>query len=175
MSYERQRPGLLVLIETCFAESFSSSTDPACINVYRFTGMAEASSALLVSMRENFKHPSLVAMLTEIESIIDSETQAHKQAFISRTQHCFAVRNGADGLLDIARATFCRLTEEIHILVASYREQSEADIKVRKPISYFSAGKTSHSRLSAASLQSSCVLRFSGLTFSTSKVSVIRA
>lgn len=92
--------------------------------------MSEASSALLVAMRENFKHASLVAMLEEIESIIDSETQAHKQAFISRTQHCFAVRNGADGLLDIARATFCRLTEEIHLLVASYREHSEADIKV---------------------------------------------
>ena len=71
-------------------------------------------------------------MLKEIEDIIDSETQAHKQAFISRTQHCFALRNGADGLLDIARATFCRLTEEIHILAASYRQQTEGDIKVCK-------------------------------------------
>ena len=92
--------------------------------------MSEAESALLVAMRENFKHTPLVAMLEEIQGIIDSETQAHKQAFISRTQHCFAVRNGADGLLDIARATFCRLTEEIHMLAASYREQTEDDIKV---------------------------------------------
>ena len=94
------------------------------------TGLSEAGSALLMAVRENFKHSALVNMLEEIQGIIDSETKAHKQAFISRTQHCFAVRNGADGLLDIARATFCRLTEEIHMLVASYREQTEADIKV---------------------------------------------
>lgn len=71
-------------------------------------------------------------MVEAIEQVIDSDTRAHKHAFISRTQHCFAVKNGADGLLDIARATFCRLTEEIHMLAAKYREQEEAEIKVER-------------------------------------------
>lgn len=68
-------------------------------------------------------------MLQKISSVLDSDTHAHKQPFISRTQQCFAVQNGADGLLDVARATFCRLTEEVHMLVATYRDQG-LDIKV---------------------------------------------
>lgn len=51
------------------------------------------------------------------------------QAFLNRTQQCFAVKSGADGLLDVARATFCSLTEEIHALVATYRESICPDIK----------------------------------------------
>lgn len=35
----------------------------------------------------------------------------------------FAVKSGADGFLDIARATFCRLTEDIHVLKARYQDQ----------------------------------------------------
>ena len=93
-------------------------------------GLAEATSSLLIAMRENFKHKLLQAMLEEIDRVIDQDTRAHKQAFLSRTQHCFAVQNGADGFLDVARATFCRLTEEIHMLVASYRHQTGLNIKV---------------------------------------------
>lgn len=52
------------------------------------------------------------------------------QVFLNRTQQCFAVRNGRDGLLDVARATFCRITEEIHALIASYQEKLETIVKV---------------------------------------------
>lgn len=97
-----------------------------CISI----GMTNASSELISAMQDNFRHVSLREMLEEINHVLDSDTQAHRQAFISRTQHCFAVKNGADGLLDIARATFCRLTEEIHMLATSYREQTDVDIKV---------------------------------------------
>lgn len=30
-----------------------------------------------------------------------------------RTQQCFAVKNGVDGFLDVARQTFCRVTEQV--------------------------------------------------------------
>lgn len=30
-----------------------------------------------------------------------------------RTQQCFAVKGGVDGFLDIARQTFCRVTEQV--------------------------------------------------------------
>lgn len=41
---------------------------------------------------------------------------------MNRTQQCFAVRAGADGLLGLARAMFCRLTEQIHQLADRYRD-----------------------------------------------------
>ena len=94
-------------------------------------GLSAVQSRLLAAMRENFGHPPLGVMLEEIGVVLDSDTHAHKQPFISRTQQCFAVKNGADGLLDIARATFCRLTEEVHLLVASYREQVGLEMKVK--------------------------------------------
>ena len=82
------------------------------------------------SVRKNLQHPAFAEMLGAINEVLDDETQANRHSFVNRTQHCFAVRNGADGLLDVARAAFCRVTEETHALVASYREQARAEIKV---------------------------------------------
>lgn len=69
-------------------------------------------------------------MLRDIAGILDGDAHAARQTFLNRTQHCFAVRNGCNGLLDVARATFCRVTEEIHTLVAGYREDHGLEIKV---------------------------------------------
>ena len=49
------------------------------------------------------------------------DAQASKAAFVNRTQQCFAVRAAPEGLLSLARAIFCRLTEQIHELADRYR------------------------------------------------------
>ena len=97
-------------------------------------GLEAGASGLVSSVRENVRHPAFVEMLGAINEVLDDETQANRHSFVNRTQHCFAVRNGSDGLLDVARAAFCRVTEETHALVASYRAQASAEIKVPRAV-----------------------------------------
>ena len=49
------------------------------------------------------------------------DVKSSKTTFINRTQQCFAVKSGADGVLDLARSTFCRVTEQVHELVDKYK------------------------------------------------------
>jgi hypothetical protein len=56
--------------------------------------------------------------------------QASRAAFLNKVQQCFAVRAEVDSLLDVSRATFCRLTEGVHELADSCREQTGAAVKV---------------------------------------------
>ena len=51
------------------------------------------------------------------------DARSAKAAFANRTQQCFAVKGAVNDLLDLARSTFCRLTEEIHRLADKYREE----------------------------------------------------
>jgi len=46
---------------------------------------------------------------------------ASRGPFAARINVCFAVKAGGDGLLDVARATFCRLTEAVHALADGLR------------------------------------------------------
>lgn len=49
------------------------------------------------------------------------DVKSSKTTFINRTQQCFAVKSGVDGILDLARSTFCRVTEQVHELVDKYK------------------------------------------------------
>lgn len=46
-----------------------------------------------------------------IDEIIDEDVLHSRQAFVARTQQCFAVKAGVDGFLDVARKSFCETTE----------------------------------------------------------------
>ena len=62
-------------------------------------------------------------MLDSLNAILDPEVQPSRVAFINQTQQCFAVKSGVNNLLDVARSTFCRLSEDIHNLAEKYRSQ----------------------------------------------------
>lgn len=68
-------------------------------------------------------HPVFSDMLETISAVLDEDVQSSKTPFITRTQQCFAVKTGRDSFLDLARATFCRISEDIHKLAATYGEQ----------------------------------------------------
>ena len=51
------------------------------------------------------------------------DVKSSKTTFINRTQQCFAVRSGVDSILDLARSTFCRVTEQVHELVDKYKTE----------------------------------------------------
>lgn len=55
------------------------------------------------------------------------DVQSSKTTFINKTQQCFAVRSGVDGILDLARSTFCRVTEQVHELVDKYKTEHGFD------------------------------------------------
>ena len=92
--------------------------------------LAPASTALLTAIRSSLMNVTLSHILEDILSVLDDDAHNHRQAFMNRTQHCFAIKNGADGLLDTARARFCSITEQIYQLLDSYRETIDPALKV---------------------------------------------
>ncbi|KAB2622714.1 DNA mismatch repair protein MSH4-like [Pyrus ussuriensis x Pyrus communis] len=71
------------------------------------------------SVCENEKY---TAIRKRIGEVIDEDVLHARVSFVARTQQCFAVKAGIDGLLDIARRSFCDTSEAIHNLANKYRE-----------------------------------------------------
>ncbi|XVF13409.1 hypothetical protein REPUB_Repub08aG0205400 [Reevesia pubescens] len=72
------------------------------------------------SICENEKYADIRKRIGEV---IDEDVLHARVPFIARTQQCFAVKAGIDGLLDIARRSFCDTSEAIHNLANKYREE----------------------------------------------------
>ncbi|KAH7443282.1 hypothetical protein KP509_02G028400 [Ceratopteris richardii] len=80
-------------------------------------------SQLLTDIRDSICHHAKFKALRErIIGVIDDDVLHAKAPFVARTQQCFAVKPGIDGLLDMARKAFCETSEAIHILAKNYRE-----------------------------------------------------
>ncbi|KAF6141600.1 hypothetical protein GIB67_001152 [Kingdonia uniflora] len=71
------------------------------------------------SICENGKYASIRKRIGEV---IDEDVLHARVPFVARTQQCFAVKAGIDGLLDAARRSFCDTSEAIHNLANKYRE-----------------------------------------------------
>lgn len=56
-----------------------------------------------------------------IGEVIDEDVLHARVPFVARTQQCFAVKAGVDGLLDIARRSFCDTSEG---LTSAYLDKS---------------------------------------------------
>ncbi|XP_022718984.1 DNA mismatch repair protein MSH4 [Durio zibethinus] len=72
------------------------------------------------SICENEKYADIRKRVGEV---IDEDVLHARVPFVARTQQCFAVKAGIDGLLDIARRSFCDTSEAIHNLANNYREE----------------------------------------------------
>ncbi|XP_071919067.1 DNA mismatch repair protein MSH4-like isoform X3 [Coffea arabica] len=81
------------------------------------------------SVCENEKYASIRKRIGEV---IDEDVLHTRVPFVARTQQCFAVKAGIDGLLDIARRSFCDTSEAaIHNLANKYREDYKlANLKI---------------------------------------------
>ncbi|XP_043812359.1 DNA mismatch repair protein MSH4 isoform X7 [Manihot esculenta] len=86
--------------------------------------LKDAKSFLLANIYktvcENEKYASIRKRIGEV---IDEDVLHARVPFVAQTQQCFAVKAGIDGLLDIARRTFCDTSEAIHNLANKYREE----------------------------------------------------
>ncbi|KAG5588937.1 hypothetical protein H5410_039451 [Solanum commersonii] len=85
--------------------------------------LKEAKSCLLGNVYkticENEKYTSIRKRIGEV---IDEDVLHTRVPFVARTQQCFAVKAGTDGLLDMARRSFCDTSEAIHSLANKYRQ-----------------------------------------------------
>ncbi|CAM6026782.1 unnamed protein product [Sphagnum balticum] len=86
--------------------------------------LADAKCSLLVNIRQKVcMNPNYNLLLQRIKEVIDETVIDSRARFMSRTQQCFAIKPGTDGLLDVARQIFCATSEAIHELAKEYREQ----------------------------------------------------
>nr|CAB3457960.1 unnamed protein product [Digitaria exilis] len=69
------------------------------------------------------ENPKYENMRKRIGDIIDEDVVHSRAPFVACTQQCFAIKAGIDGLLDVARRSFCDTSEAIHNLANKYREE----------------------------------------------------
>ncbi|KAL9242779.1 hypothetical protein vseg_016745 [Gypsophila vaccaria] len=85
--------------------------------------LKEAKSFLLGNIYRSICENEKYALIRQrIGEVIDEDVAHARVPFIARTQQCFAVKAGIDGLLDVSRRTFCDTSEAIHKLANKYRE-----------------------------------------------------
>ncbi|GMN31146.1 hypothetical protein TIFTF001_003124 [Ficus carica] len=80
---------------------------------------------ILISNAKGFNVTHLPRKLFHfrIGEMIDEDVLHSRVPFVARTQQCFAVKAGIDGLLDNARRSFCDTSEAIHNLANKYRQE----------------------------------------------------
>ncbi len=57
---------------------------------------------------KNKQLPHHTCTCLQVEKVLDDEASVSKAQFFNKVQQCFAVRQGADNFLDLARSTFSR-------------------------------------------------------------------
>ncbi|XP_031098489.1 DNA mismatch repair protein MSH4 [Ipomoea triloba] len=85
--------------------------------------LKDAKSFLLRNVYESTcENEKYASIRKRIGEVIDEDVLHTRVPFVARTQQCFAVKAGVDGLLDMARRSFCDTSEAIHSLAIKYRE-----------------------------------------------------
>ena len=69
-------------------------------------------------------------MLEQIQKIISKEAHVAKSSAAMKLQRCFAIRDGINGLLDVARKTYCDLVIEMETLVKDFAQEQGLPIRV---------------------------------------------
>lgn len=62
-------------------------------------------------LAQNFRHPSIELLRDEIAKVINEDAAYSKNKANFRTQLCFAIKPGINGLLDVARKTYLETSE----------------------------------------------------------------
>lgn len=81
----------------------------------------------MLDLQDLIKDSLFTNLLAVIEDKIEEDTSRSKSTIINTIEHCYAVKKGVDGFLDIARKNFCKITEQIQELSQKYKESYELD------------------------------------------------
>jgi hypothetical protein len=85
-----------------------------CIAIFQYL----LTTVIFISTVNNYVKPEprflcLCALLSDprIGDVIDEDVVHSRAPFVACTQQCFAIKAGIDGLLDVARRSFCDTSE----------------------------------------------------------------
>ncbi|KAL2651368.1 hypothetical protein R1flu_019496 [Riccia fluitans] len=86
--------------------------------------LQNATSSLLCNVRTSLcSHSAYSVLKDRIVEVIEEDAMHARSAFASRTEQCFAVKYGVDGMLDLARRTFCTTSAAISKLGEKYQKE----------------------------------------------------
>ncbi|XP_010933638.1 DNA mismatch repair protein MSH4 [Elaeis guineensis] len=86
--------------------------------------LKDAKSFLLSNIYKTVcQNEKYAGIRKRIGDVIDEDVVHARAPFVACTQQCFAIKAGIDGLLDVARRSFCDMSEAIHNLANKYREE----------------------------------------------------
>jgi DNA mismatch repair protein MSH4 len=87
-------------------------------------------------------------IIERINSVINEGVVFSKSPLDLRSQRCYAVKSGVNGLLDVSRQTYKEATEDVHTLVEELTKEYELPLELR-----FEAGRGYYFRLLATELE----------------------
>ncbi|GMH42445.1 hypothetical protein BSKO_10364 [Bryopsis sp. KO-2023] len=89
------------------------------------TALGPCRCDLLRVILANCSHPTFTDLLEVVQNVLDGDAKRSRSTLVKRIEQCYAVKGGMDGFLDLARANFCRITEQIHDLADSYKDKND--------------------------------------------------
>lgn len=83
------------------------------------------TSAILLAISESLRAGPLTDLSNEILTVLDEDSAPSRSTESMRLQGAFAIRQGRNGHLDVARKTLSENLEEMHSLLETLREQMD--------------------------------------------------
>ncbi|KAJ1890223.1 MutS protein msh4 [Kickxella alabastrina] len=107
-----------------------------------FSGLS-LRSALLPEIVAVLSDLRIAELLDHIHAVIRENITFERSAQMARSQRCHAVKDGVDGFLDVSRAIFDRVTQEVVDLVEQYSNEAQIPIRAvyRPTAGYIMAAK----------------------------------
>ena len=90
----------------------------------------EIHASLLQEILQVLEDEAYPLMLEQIVTVISKEAHIVKSSAAMKLQRCFAIRDGINGLLDVARKTYCDLVIEMEKLVKDFAQEQGLPIRV---------------------------------------------
>lgn len=107
----------------------------------------DIESSMLKQILDVLKDDVYPLMLEQVQTVISEEARVAKGAAAMRLQRCFAIKSGINGVLDVARRTYCDLVGDIEAMVNELSETHNLPLKVG-----FSGQRGYHVQLNRAAL-----------------------
>ncbi|KAJ2199584.1 MutS protein msh4 [Coemansia sp. RSA 522] len=92
---------------------------------------ANIQSTLLQSILGVLTESRVDDLLDHIHAVIREDIGMEKSAQMTRSQRCHAVKDGVDGFLDVSRAIFDKVTQEVVELVEQYANETQVKLNNR--------------------------------------------
>jgi len=94
------------------------------------SALSKYSSTILSATIENIEEDNFQAISNLIDKYVNSETQYQKGCLNQRTQMCFALKPGLNGMLDVSRKTYTEIVEDIQDLVRQLSIEHSLPLKI---------------------------------------------